>query len=160
MKVVLLAGGFGTRISEESMYKPKPMIELGGKPILWHSEFKHTVRISAVDHERRFKIAPFHIEAVGMTVKFEFVFFFRHMPVKGFIAIGKFKLIRVPDLSHGTRRSQADNQQAHYPSELFHDTPSLLLFACTVKHQDTVADPVTLSIDSPHNPIPSISIST
>ena len=36
MKVVLLAGGFGTRISEESEYKPKPMIEIGGKPILWH----------------------------------------------------------------------------------------------------------------------------
>ena len=36
MKVVLLAGGMGTRISEESQYKPKPMIEIGGKPILWH----------------------------------------------------------------------------------------------------------------------------
>lgn len=36
MKVVLLAGGFGTRISEESMYKPKPMVEIGEKPILWH----------------------------------------------------------------------------------------------------------------------------
>lgn len=36
MKVVLLAGGFGTRISEESEHKPKPMIEIGGKPILWH----------------------------------------------------------------------------------------------------------------------------
>jgi glucose-1-phosphate cytidylyltransferase len=36
MKVVLLAGGFGTRISEESFLKPKPMIEIGGKPILWH----------------------------------------------------------------------------------------------------------------------------
>ena len=36
MKVVLLAGGFGTRISEESMYKPKPMVEIGGQPILWH----------------------------------------------------------------------------------------------------------------------------
>ena len=36
MKVVLLAGGFGTRISEESQYKPKPMIEIGGKPVLWH----------------------------------------------------------------------------------------------------------------------------
>ena len=32
----MLAGGFGTRISEESIYKPKPMIEIGGKPILWH----------------------------------------------------------------------------------------------------------------------------
>lgn len=36
MKVVLLAGGFGTRISEESHLRPKPMIEIGGKPILWH----------------------------------------------------------------------------------------------------------------------------
>ena len=36
MKVVLLAGGLGTRISEESQFKPKPMIEIGGKPILWH----------------------------------------------------------------------------------------------------------------------------
>ena len=36
MKVVLLAGGFGTRISEESIFKPKPMIEIGGMPILWH----------------------------------------------------------------------------------------------------------------------------
>lgn len=36
MKIVILAGGFGTRISEESHLKPKPMIEIGGKPILWH----------------------------------------------------------------------------------------------------------------------------
>lgn len=36
MKVVLLAGGFGTRISEESQHKPKPMIEIGSMPILWH----------------------------------------------------------------------------------------------------------------------------
>lgn len=36
MKVVLLAGGLGTRISEESQFRPKPMIEIGGKPILWH----------------------------------------------------------------------------------------------------------------------------
>ena len=36
MKVVLLAGGFGTRISEESQFKPKPMIDIGGQPILWH----------------------------------------------------------------------------------------------------------------------------
>ncbi len=36
MKVVLLAGGFGTRISEESGVKPKPLVEIGGKPILWH----------------------------------------------------------------------------------------------------------------------------
>ena len=36
MKLVILAGGFGTRISEESHLKPKPMIEIGGKPIIWH----------------------------------------------------------------------------------------------------------------------------
>lgn len=36
MKVVILAGGFGTRISEESQIRPKPMIDIGGKPIIWH----------------------------------------------------------------------------------------------------------------------------
>jgi glucose-1-phosphate cytidylyltransferase len=36
MKVVILAGGFGSRLSEETMLRPKPMIEIGGKPILWH----------------------------------------------------------------------------------------------------------------------------
>ena len=36
MKAVILAGGFGTRISEETGVKPKPMVEIGGKPILWH----------------------------------------------------------------------------------------------------------------------------
>ncbi len=43
MKVVLLAGGLGTRISEESHLRPKPMIDIGGKPILWHimKEYSH-----------------------------------------------------------------------------------------------------------------------
>ena len=43
MKVVILAGGFGTRISEESAIRPKPMVEIGGKPILWHimKEYSH-----------------------------------------------------------------------------------------------------------------------
>ena len=36
MKAVILAGGFGTRLSEETMSKPKPMVEIGGRPILWH----------------------------------------------------------------------------------------------------------------------------
>ncbi|MDD3716991.1 MAG: sugar phosphate nucleotidyltransferase, partial [Candidatus Marinimicrobia bacterium] len=36
MKVVIFAGGKGSRISEESQLRPKPMIEIGGKPILWH----------------------------------------------------------------------------------------------------------------------------
>jgi len=36
MKVVLLAGGLGTRLSEETIHKPKPMVEIGGLPIIWH----------------------------------------------------------------------------------------------------------------------------
>ncbi len=36
MKAVILAGGLGTRISEETHLKPKPMLEIGGRPVLWH----------------------------------------------------------------------------------------------------------------------------
>jgi glucose-1-phosphate cytidylyltransferase len=36
MKVVILAGGFGSRLTEETEIKPKPMLEIGGRPILWH----------------------------------------------------------------------------------------------------------------------------
>ena len=36
MKAVILAGGYGTRISEETTVRPKPMVEIGGQPILWH----------------------------------------------------------------------------------------------------------------------------
>jgi glucose-1-phosphate cytidylyltransferase len=36
MKAVILAGGYGTRINEESHLRPKPMVEIGGAPILWH----------------------------------------------------------------------------------------------------------------------------
>ncbi len=36
MKVVILAGGLGTRLSEETVIKPKPMVEIGSRPILWH----------------------------------------------------------------------------------------------------------------------------
>ncbi|OZB88341.1 MAG: glucose-1-phosphate cytidylyltransferase, partial [Microbacterium sp. 14-71-5] len=36
MKAVLLAGGLGTRMREETEFRPKPMVEVGGKPVLWH----------------------------------------------------------------------------------------------------------------------------
>jgi glucose-1-phosphate cytidylyltransferase len=36
LKAVILAGGMGTRLSEETSMRPKPMVEIGGKPILWH----------------------------------------------------------------------------------------------------------------------------
>jgi glucose-1-phosphate cytidylyltransferase len=36
MKAVILAGGFGSRLSGETILRPKPMVEIGGKPILWH----------------------------------------------------------------------------------------------------------------------------
>jgi len=59
MKVVLLAGGFGTRISEESQFKPKPMIEIGGMPILWHimkeyAYYGHTEFIVCAGYRQEF----------------------------------------------------------------------------------------------------------
>lgn len=50
MKVVILAGGFGTRISEESHLKPKPMIEIGEKPILWHIMKEYSACSELVTH--------------------------------------------------------------------------------------------------------------
>ena len=43
MKAVILAGGLGTRLSEETVLRPKPMVEIGGKPILWHIMQMHAV---------------------------------------------------------------------------------------------------------------------
>lgn len=59
MKVVLLAGGFGSRISEESQFKPKPMIEIGGMPILWHimkeyAHFGHTDFIICAGYKQEY----------------------------------------------------------------------------------------------------------
>jgi 2-C-methyl-D-erythritol 4-phosphate cytidylyltransferase len=46
MKAVILAGGLGTRLSEETSIKPKPMVEIGGKPILWHTVVRPSVHAS------------------------------------------------------------------------------------------------------------------
>lgn len=55
MKVVILAGGYGTRISEESKFKPKPMIEIGGMPILWHI-MKECISFSRIQCNRSRKL--------------------------------------------------------------------------------------------------------
>lgn len=79
MKVVILAGGFGTRISEESHLKPKPMIEVGGKPILWHimKEYSHYGFNDFIvclgykgDVVKRF-FANYYLYAVGCDDRFE-----------------------------------------------------------------------------------------
>ncbi|RYG99352.1 MAG: glucose-1-phosphate cytidylyltransferase [Alphaproteobacteria bacterium] len=71
MKVVLLAGGLGTRISEETSVKPKPMIEIGGRPILWHimkmySNFGHNDFIVCLGYK-------------GYVIKEYFANYFLHM---------------------------------------------------------------------------------
>jgi len=70
MKVVLFAGGRGTRISEESVLRPKPMIEIGGKPILWHimktyAAFGHTEFIICLGYK-------------GWVIKEYFINYFMH----------------------------------------------------------------------------------
>jgi glucose-1-phosphate cytidylyltransferase len=52
VKTVLLAGGLGTRLAEESDSKPKPMVEIGGRPILWH-----VIQIYAAQGFERFLLA-------------------------------------------------------------------------------------------------------
>lgn len=71
MKAVLLAGGLGTRISEESHLKPKPMIEIGGKPILWH-----IMKIYSAHGVHEFIIC---LGYKGYVVKEYFANYFLHM---------------------------------------------------------------------------------
>ena len=71
MKIVLLAGGLGTRLREETEYRPKPMVEVGGRPILWHimkmySKFGHNDFIVCLGYK-------------GYVIKEYFANYFLHM---------------------------------------------------------------------------------
>jgi glycosyltransferase involved in cell wall biosynthesis len=71
MKCVILAGGLGTRISEETSSRPKPMVEIGGKPILWH-----VMKIYAAHGIRDFIICAGY---KGYVIKEYFANYFLHM---------------------------------------------------------------------------------
>ena len=71
MKAVILAGGLGTRISEESYLRPKPMIEIGGKPILWH-----ILKLYSAHGVRQFVICCGY---KGYVIKEYFANYFLHM---------------------------------------------------------------------------------
>jgi glucose-1-phosphate cytidylyltransferase len=71
MKCVILAGGLGTRISEETSTRPKPMVEIGGKPILWH-----VMKIYAAHGIRDFIICAGY---KGYVIKEYFANYFLHM---------------------------------------------------------------------------------
>ena len=71
MKAVILAGGLGTRISEETHIKPKPMVEIGGKPILWH-----VMKIYSAHGIRDFVIC---VGYKGYVIKEYFANYFLHM---------------------------------------------------------------------------------
>lgn len=71
MKAVILAGGLGTRINEETMVRPKPMIEIGGKPILWH-----IMKIYSAYHIHDFIIC---LGYKGYMIKEYFANYFLHM---------------------------------------------------------------------------------
>ena len=70
MKAVILAGGLGTRISEETHLKPKPMVEIGGKPILWH-----ILKIYSAYGINEFVICGYK----GYVIKEYFANYFLHM---------------------------------------------------------------------------------
>ena len=71
MKAVLLAGGLGTRLSEETQLKPKPMVEIGGRPILWH-----IMKIYSTHGINEFVICAGH---KGYVIKEYFANYFLHM---------------------------------------------------------------------------------
>ena len=71
MKVLILAGGFGSRLSEETSLRPKPMVEIGGKPILWH--------IMKIYSSQGFNDFVILCGYKGYMIKSYFVNYYRHM---------------------------------------------------------------------------------
>jgi len=59
MRTVILAGGFGTRLAEETAVRPKPMVEIGGRPILWH-----IMNIYAANGYKEFVVALGHLAEI------------------------------------------------------------------------------------------------
>jgi glucose-1-phosphate cytidylyltransferase len=91
MKAVILAGGLGTRISEESDTKPKPMVEIGGKPMLWH----------IMSHFAKFGVTDFVIAAGyrGYQIKEYFAnYFAHHSDFKVNLSTGEKALVGSQDL--------------------------------------------------------------
>lgn len=90
MKVVILAGGLGTRLSEETEIKPKPMVEIGGKPILWH----------IMKHFASYGLTEFVI-ALGYKGEMIKRFFLEHSSLQGNITIqtGTGKIISREDVN-------------------------------------------------------------
>src|SRR5690349_10110904 len=71
MKVVILAGGLGTRLSEETTIRPKPMVEIGGRPILWH--------IMKIYSQQGFNDFVICLGYKGYVIKEYFANYFLHM---------------------------------------------------------------------------------
>ena len=81
MKAVILAGGLGTRLSEETDLRPKPMVEIGGRPILWH-----IMKIF-----ERHNIHDFHL-ALGYKADFIKDYFLKYKRLQGYFSTNYFRL--------------------------------------------------------------------